>query len=542
MERSFVVDAVKAAVGEIEKNGEQAFRLFHDPKGPFIAKDAYIFVIDRDGVDLVNPAFPNLEGRNILDVKDTQGKHLIREMLKIAEATGSGWVDYMWPKPGEGVSTEKSAYVSKVKMGEKWLLVGCGVYLADAPKAVATTKRMTAPELMTLVRDAAAVFEQRGEEAFPEFRNKGSRWFRDDTYFFVWTLDGVRIFHAADPGKEGVDDSAIKDVLGRPYGKRFLEATRSPRGEGWAHYMYPEPGDIFPTWKSVFVKRVTFPSGKQHLIGCGIYNMEMDNAFIEDVVNRAATLVADRGKEAFGQLRDKTSPFVFMDTYVFINSPDGTELVNPAQPSLEGKNLLNVRDLNGKLLVKEYIEAAMKQGSAWVDYYWYKPGHNTPAAKHAYVRKVHSSDGTYIVGSGFYPPDKVIGDRSPAAGSETREKGTTEIRKYSWGTVEKQKIADRLSLQKIFGEKGTLARYSARRGDAAARHSHLSEEYMCVTSGALKYLFDDREVVVGVGEVLVVPPNVPHAIVALQDDTGSVGFFTPVREDWLRGEDEYLRK
>ena len=47
-----------------------------------------------------------------------------------------------------------------------------------------------------------------------------------------------------------------------------------------------------------------------NLIGCGIYNMQMDKAFIEDVVHRAATLVADHGKEAFAKLRDKTEPFV----------------------------------------------------------------------------------------------------------------------------------------------------------------------------------------------------------------------------------------
>jgi hypothetical protein len=60
MERSFVVDAVKDAVGQIEKDREVAFRLLHDPTSPFIAKDAYVFVIDSNGVDLVNPAFPNL--------------------------------------------------------------------------------------------------------------------------------------------------------------------------------------------------------------------------------------------------------------------------------------------------------------------------------------------------------------------------------------------------------------------------------------------------------------------------------------------------
>jgi signal transduction histidine kinase len=409
MERSFVVDAVKDAVAHIEANSEAAFRLFHDPTGPFIAKDAYIFVVDRNGVELVNPAFPSLEGRSLLDVKDTNGKYLIREMLTLADASGSGWVDYMWPKPGESVSTQKSAYVGKARIGEHWVLVGCGVYLADAPRATSTSKKMTAPELMTLVREAATVFEQRGEAAYPEFRTKGSKWFRDDTYFFVWTMDGIRLFHAADPASEGEDVRTLKDTLGRPYGAMFLEATTGPTGEGWAHYMRPEPGDIFPAWKSTFVKRVTFPSGKQYVVGCGIYNMEMDRAFVEDVVERAAALVADQGKAAFGQLRDRTGPFVFMDTYVFVNNLEGVHLVNPAQPSLEGKNVIDLRDVNGKLFVREYITAAMKNGSAWVDYYWYKPGDNTPALKHAYVRRVRSKDGTFIVGSGFYVGDKANG-------------------------------------------------------------------------------------------------------------------------------------
>jgi len=402
MERTFVVDAVKDAVGQIEKNGAAAFPLFHDPTGPFLAKDAYIFVFDMNGVNLVLPAFPSLEGRNLLDLKDTQGQPIIREMLKLVQTTGYGWVDYMWPKPGDSVSTQKSTYVTKAKMGDQWVMVGCGVYLADAPQAVQAGRKMTAPELMTLVRDAATIFEKQGEKAYSEFEKKGSKWFRDDTYFFVWALDGTRVFHAADPTLVGRKDGTIKDVLGRPYGKMFLEAAASPSGEGWVHYMYPEPGDIFPAWKSVFVKRVTFPSGKQYLIGCGIYNMQMDKAFIEDVVNRAATLVADHGKDAFGQLRDKTGPFVFMDTYVFVDTPDGTELVNGAQPSLEGMNLIDLKDAKGKAVTHDYIDAATKDGSAWVDYYWYKPGDNTPARKQAYVRKVQSGQETYIVGSGVY--------------------------------------------------------------------------------------------------------------------------------------------
>lgn len=166
--------------------------------------------------------------------------------------------------------------------------------------------------------------------------------------------------------------------------------------------MYPEPGDIFPAWKSVFVKRVAFPSGKQHLVAAGVYNMQMDKAFIQDVVDRAAALIAIQGKDAFPRLRDRTGPFVFMDTYVFVDTPDGTEVVNAAQPSFEGTNLKGLKDLKGLALADEYISAALRDGSAWVEYWWYRPGTNTPARKQAYVRKVQCGQDTYIVGSGFY--------------------------------------------------------------------------------------------------------------------------------------------
>jgi signal transduction histidine kinase len=409
MEREFVVDIVQDAVAQIGQKGEKAFPLFHDPKGPFIVKDAYVFVIDKNGVEIVNPAFPSLEGRNIMEMKDAQGKYLVKEMFKVLKDDNTGWVDYMWPKPGESVSTQKSTYVSKAKMGEQWMLVGCGVYLSDAPKTVSAKAKMKADELMTLVRDASKVFEKKGEKAYAEFRQKGTRWYRDDTYFFVWTMEGKRVFHAANPEGEGQNMSTVKDVLGRPWGKMFLDAATSTSGEGWVHYMYPEPGDIFPTWKSSFIKRATFPSGKQYLIGCGIYNMDMDKAFIEDVVNHAADVVAVNGKEAFDLLRDKAGPFVFMDIYVFVDNAEGVELVNVAQPSVEGMNILDLKDANGKYVAREYLDVAENKGSGWVDYYWYRPGNNSPAHKYSYVKKVKFGNETYILGAGFYENEETNG-------------------------------------------------------------------------------------------------------------------------------------
>jgi signal transduction histidine kinase len=53
-------------------------------------------------------------------------------------------------------------------------------------------------------------------------------------------------------------------------------------------------------------------------------------------------------------------------------------------------------------LVRDIIDSATKKGSAWVDYFWYKPGQNEPAHKLAYVRKVQHGIVTYIVGAGLY--------------------------------------------------------------------------------------------------------------------------------------------
>lgn len=405
MEREFVVDIVNHAAGRISAMGTAAYPLFHDPAGTFLAKDAYVFVVDPQGTDVVNPAFRNLEGRNLMDIKDANGKFFVREMLRVVEERGNGWVDYMWPKPGESIPTQKSAYVTKAMMDGQWVMAGCGVYLADAPRSRDSGTKITVAELTRLVQDASSLLEKQGADAYAEFRKPGSKWLHDETYIFVWSMKGVRTFHGADPKIEGLDVRDLKDNLDRPFGKMFLETASSPVGEGWVHYMYPEPGNIFPTWKSTFLKRVTYPSGEPYLVGCGIYNMQMDKAFIEDVVNRAAALVEQKGTSAFAQLRDKTGPFYFMDTYVFVDDENGVELVNPAHPSLEGKNLIKERDLQGKLVVRDYLDAARRQGHGWVDYYWYRPGNNEQALKHTYVREVRFGKEKYVVGAGYFDPE-----------------------------------------------------------------------------------------------------------------------------------------
>jgi len=82
-----------------------------------------------NGTILMHPANPELETKSILDLKDANGKAFMREFIETAKK-GSGWVDYMWPKPGEKKPSKKLSYIKQAKMpnGET-ILVGAGIYV-----------------------------------------------------------------------------------------------------------------------------------------------------------------------------------------------------------------------------------------------------------------------------------------------------------------------------------------------------------------------------------------------------------------------------
>jgi signal transduction histidine kinase len=90
---------------------------FHD-------RDLYPFIYDLSGRCVAHGARPALIGKNLLDLKDQDGKYLIREMVSIARGPGSGWVNYKWPNPISNRIEDKTSYVEK--MGDYF--VGVGVY------------------------------------------------------------------------------------------------------------------------------------------------------------------------------------------------------------------------------------------------------------------------------------------------------------------------------------------------------------------------------------------------------------------------------
>jgi quercetin dioxygenase-like cupin family protein len=87
----------------------------------------------------------------------------------------------------------------------------------------------------------------------------------------------------------------------------------------------------------------------------------------------------------------------------------------------------------------------------------------------------------------------------------------------------------------------TIARLNLQKDAVVPEHSHVNEQVANVERGSLLFHIGGVDQVVGAGESLVIPPHVPHGVVALED-TVVTDVFTPRREDWISGDDSYLRR
>ena len=91
--------------------------------------EGYFFILDTDGVMVMHPVSPQLEGASQLDLQDPDGRYIFRDMISVATEHGHGAVDYKWPKPGLDEPVMK---FSQVDLFEPWgWIVGTGVYADD---------------------------------------------------------------------------------------------------------------------------------------------------------------------------------------------------------------------------------------------------------------------------------------------------------------------------------------------------------------------------------------------------------------------------
>ncbi len=123
-------EKVVAATALIAAEGEAAFNKIKDPEGEyrFAGGQGYIWIQDLNAVVLMHPIKPSLDGKDMSGFADKNGTLLFLNFSEICEEKGSGWVPYVWPKPGQEGTSPKISYVKHVKHGGKDYVAGAGMY------------------------------------------------------------------------------------------------------------------------------------------------------------------------------------------------------------------------------------------------------------------------------------------------------------------------------------------------------------------------------------------------------------------------------
>jgi quercetin dioxygenase-like cupin family protein len=113
--------------------------------------------------------------------------------------------------------------------------------------------------------------------------------------------------------------------------------------------------------------------------------------------------------------------------------------------------------------------------------------------------------------------------------------------KLRWDEIKLEQLSGTLSRKLIYGDKVMVAEVRLKKGSIVPEHHHESEQLTWIVKGELFFEINGKNIYVKEGEVLVIPSNTPHKATALED-TIDMDIFSPIRHDWLTGDDQYLRQ
>ena len=210
---------------------------------------------------------------------------------------------------------------------------------------------------------------------------------------YLWINDTVpkMVMHPIKPALDGKDLSDFKDPNGKFLFKEFVTACKDG-GEGFVDYLWPKPGYEQPVPKLSYVKEFK-PWG--WIIGTGVYLEAAEDRFKQEALTAIGSLrFGPTGKD-----------------YFWINDMHPKMVMHPIKPELDGKDLSEFKDPNGKFLFKEFVTTCQEHGEGFVDYLWPKPGFDLPVRKLSFV-KLFEKWGL-IVGTGIYldDVDQILADK-----------------------------------------------------------------------------------------------------------------------------------
>ncbi len=227
------------------KEDELKSQIMNLVKGAKYGESGYFWINDLKPTMIMHPFKPELDGKDLSDYKDPEGKFLFNEMVKVAKESGSGFVNYMWAKPNFDAPQPKVSYVILFKPFN-WV-IGTGEYISNVTEAI----QKEAMKTISLMR----------------FGKNG------DDYFWINDLKPTMIMHPTKPELDGKDLSQNKDPNGKFLFNEFVKVAKES-GSGFVDYMWPKPKKDAPQPK---ISYVSLFSEWDWIIGTGVYIDDIDD-------------------------------------------------------------------------------------------------------------------------------------------------------------------------------------------------------------------------------------------------------------------------
>ncbi|NPA24871.1 MAG: methyl-accepting chemotaxis protein [Deltaproteobacteria bacterium] len=202
----------------------------------------YIWINDMQPRMIMHPIKPSLDGKDLSQVKDSQGTYLFNEMVTVCRQKGEGMVSYLWTKPGEHQPKLKVSYV-RLLPELNWIL-GSGSWIEDITREMQEQAKRLVAEMRLL----------------------------DGNYFFIIDRDGRTIMHPIKPQLNGKNVLKVKDKKGKFLFKEMIEVVNR-KGAGFVDYWWSKPNADKPSPKLSYVKLFE-PWG--WIIGMGTYIDQVD--------------------------------------------------------------------------------------------------------------------------------------------------------------------------------------------------------------------------------------------------------------------------
>ncbi len=226
----------------------------------------YLWITDMTPVMVMHPINPEMDGKDLSDFRDPDGKKVFAEMVKVCRTQGEGTVEYLWPKPGETAPSHKLAYIRHFKPWD-WV-IGTGIWLEAAEDMI---REHTAAIIRSL------------------------RYGKDNSdYFYIFSLDTKKVIQH--PRADLIGTDITDPVFTDPDGKHILLEQwdiAQKQGEGFSEYLWPRPGADRPVSKLTFFKLF---KEWNWVICTGVYtdDMEESAALKEKEVTHAVSVQITR--------------------------------------------------------------------------------------------------------------------------------------------------------------------------------------------------------------------------------------------------------